>query len=30
MVRIGNINHSVSGKDSVSEILMALLEGPLT
>ena len=30
MVRLGNINHSVSGKDSVSEILMALLVGTLT
>ena len=30
MVRIGNINHGVSGKDSVSEILVALLVGPLT
>ena len=30
MVRIGKINHNVSGKDSVLEILMALLVGPLT
>ena len=30
MVRKGNINHSVSGKDSVSEILMALLVMLLT
>ena len=30
MARIGNINNSVSGIFSVSEILMALLVGPLT
>ena len=30
MARLGNINYSVSGKDSVSENLVALLVRPLT